>query len=300
MKNLVVLVSGASSGFGALTVRVLAEAGHVVYAGMRDTKGRNAKKLQDAEEFAHEKNVALRTVELDVVSDASVRAGVAQVLSEAGHIDVVVHNAGHMAYGPAEAFSVEQMAELYDINVLSTQRINKAVLPHMRTRKSGLLVWVSSSSARGGTPPFIAPYFAAKSAMDNLAVSYHGELTQWGIETTIVVPGAFSHGTNHFTNAGAPADHGVAQEYADGPYKGVAEKVTAGFMALEPPTSDVHEVARQIARVIALPRGQRPLRVHIDPAEDGSELVNAVADRMRLEVFRRAGVEYLLNLPQEQ
>ena len=77
-----------------------------------------------------------------------------------------------MVFGPAEAFTPEQFAELYDINVLSTQRVNRAALPHMRKQGKGLLVWVSSSSSAGGTPPYLAPYFAAKAAMDALAVQY--------------------------------------------------------------------------------------------------------------------------------
>lgn len=66
---------------------------------------------------------------------------------------MVVHNAGHMVTGPAEAFTPEQLADLYDTNVLGTQRINRAVLPYLRDRQEGLLVWVGSSSTRGGTRP---------------------------------------------------------------------------------------------------------------------------------------------------
>jgi NAD(P)-dependent dehydrogenase (short-subunit alcohol dehydrogenase family) len=76
----------------------------------------------------------------------------------------------------------------------------------------GLVVWVSSSSTRGGTPPYLAPYFAAKAAMDSLAVSYASELARWGIETSIIVPGAFTSGTNHFKNAGSPNDKARAAE----------------------------------------------------------------------------------------
>src|SRR5215212_12051310 len=115
-----------------------------------------------------------------------------------------------LVFGPAEAFTPEQYAELYDVNVLSTQRVNRAVLPHMRRQKQGLVVWVSSSSAAGGTPPYLAPYFAAKAAMDSLAVVYARELTRWGIETSIIVPGAFTSGTNHFAHAGKPADENRA------------------------------------------------------------------------------------------
>src|SRR6201999_244513 len=123
-----------------------------------------------------------------------------------GRIDVIVHNAGHMVFGPAEAFTPEQFAQLYDINVLSTQRVNRAVLPVMRKQRQGLLVWVSSSSSAGGSPPYLSPYFAAKAGMDALAVQYAREVTRWGIETSIIVPGAFTGGTNHFAHAGQPAD----------------------------------------------------------------------------------------------
>lgn len=112
-----------------------------------------------------------------------------RLLAEAGHLDIVIHNAGHMVFGPAEAFTPEQLAELYDVNVLSTQRINRAVLPILRKQGRGLVVWVGSSSTRGGTPPYLGPYFAAKAGMDAMAVSYAGELARWNIETTIVVPG---------------------------------------------------------------------------------------------------------------
>ncbi|HEY4368806.1 MAG TPA: SDR family NAD(P)-dependent oxidoreductase [Steroidobacteraceae bacterium] len=176
----VIVVTGASSGFGALTARALADSGHIVYAGIRETTGRNASQVAEAAEYAAGRGVDLRTVELDVANDASVEAGIAAIVAKTGRLDVVVHNAGHMSFGPAEAFTPEQFAQLYDVNVLSTQRVNRAALPQLRKQGRGLLVWVSSSSARGGTPPYLSPYFAAKAAMDSLAVSYAGELTRWG------------------------------------------------------------------------------------------------------------------------
>jgi NAD(P)-dependent dehydrogenase (short-subunit alcohol dehydrogenase family) len=185
----VILVTGASSGFGALTVRTLAAAKHVVYAGMRDINrgGRNERSAAEARAYADEHGVTLRPVEMDVSDQGSVDRAVAAVLAEAGRIDVLIHNAGHMVVGPTEAFTPEQVAEVYDTNVLSTQRINRAVLPHLRARGDGLVVWVGSSSSRGGTPPYLGPYFAAKAAEDALAVSYAAELTRFGIETTAAV-----------------------------------------------------------------------------------------------------------------
>ncbi|MGY1451183.1 SDR family oxidoreductase [Pseudomonas chlororaphis] len=290
----VILITGASSGFGALTARALADAGHIVYASMRETLGRNAPQVAEVRRYADEHRVDLRSVELDVASSASVEAGVARIVADCGRLDVIIHNAGHMAFGPAEAFTPEQFAQLYDINVLSTQRVNRAALPQLRKQGRGLVLWISSSSARGGTPPYLAPYFAAKAAMDSLAVSYAGELARWGVETSIIVPGAFTQGTNHFAHSGAPADQARAAEYNQGPYAGVPEQALNGLATLEPADADVAEVAKAIVEIVGLPFGSRPLRRHIDPSQDGAEIVNAMADRVRAEMFRRIGLEDLL------
>jgi NAD(P)-dependent dehydrogenase (short-subunit alcohol dehydrogenase family) len=294
MSKQVIVITGASSGFGALTARALAKAGHTVYASMRETAGRNAPQVAAVAAFSKENDVELKAVELDVASDASVNAGIAAVVHQEGRIDVIIHNAGHMAFGPAEAFTPEQFANLYDVNVLSTQRVNRAVLPYMRKQGRGLVVWVSSSSTRGGTPPYLSPYFAAKAAMDSLAVSYAAELTRWGIETAIIVPGAFTKGTNHFAHSGSPADERRAAEYNNGPYAGIPDQALKGLAALEPADADAASVAVAIVDVVSLPFGTRPFRTHIDPSEDGAEIVNGVADRVRAEMFRRIGLEDLL------
>jgi NAD(P)-dependent dehydrogenase (short-subunit alcohol dehydrogenase family) len=202
-----ILVTGASSGFGAITVRALADAGHTVYAGIREIDGHNQQAVADAAGYAKTRQVQLRTVELDVSDQPSVDMAIERILAETGQIDVVVHNAGHMVLGPLEAFTPEQLTELYDTNAVSTQRVNRAVLPHLRAQGDGLLVWVGSTSTRGGTPPYLAPYFAAKAAEDSLAVSYAAELARFGIDTTIIVPGSFTTGTNHFAHAGHPRRH---------------------------------------------------------------------------------------------
>jgi NAD(P)-dependent dehydrogenase (short-subunit alcohol dehydrogenase family) len=290
----IIVITGASSGFGALTARALAKAGHTVYAGMRDTTGRNARQVEEAKKFAKDNNVDLRTIELDVASQASVDAAIQKVVGENKRLDVVVHNAGHMVFGPAEAFTPEQLAELYDINVLSTQRVNRAALPKLRKQRNGLLVWVGSSSSAGGTPPYLAPYFAAKAAMDALAVVYARELTRWGIETSIIVPGAFTSGTNHFANAGSPADKERATEYEAGPYNGFADDIMKGFASIVPPDADVSAVAEAIVKVVDTPFGKRPFRVHVDPAQDGAEVVNMVLDRVRAEMLRRIGLADVL------
>jgi NAD(P)-dependent dehydrogenase (short-subunit alcohol dehydrogenase family) len=244
--------------------------------------------------FAKENRVDLRSVELDVADNASVEAGIAKIIGDEGRLDVIMHNAGHMSFGPAEAFTPEQFAQLYDINVLSTQRVNRAALPHMRKQGKGLVVWISSSSTRGGTPPYLSPYFAAKAAMDSLAVSYAAELSRWGIETSIIVPGAFTKGTNHFAHSGSPDDKARAAEYNEGPYKAVPEQALRGLAELEPADADAGAVAVAVVEIVGMPFGSRPFRRHIDPSQDGAEIVNGVADRVRAEMFRRIGLEDLL------
>jgi NAD(P)-dependent dehydrogenase (short-subunit alcohol dehydrogenase family) len=291
----VIVITGASSGFGRLSANALAKAGHTVYASMRDTTGRNAREVADVEQYARDNNVDLHAIELDVGSQASADAAIAQIVAEQGRLDVVMHNAGHMSFGPAEAFTPEQLAELYDVNVLSTQRVNRAALPQLRKQGRGLLVWVSSSSSAGGTPPYLAPYFAAKAGMDAMAVVYARELTRWGIETSIIVPGAFTGGTNHFAHSGKPADQARVAEYEAGPYAGFGEEIMKAFGAIVPPEADASLVADAIVKVVDTPFGQRPFRVHIDPTQDGADVAFAVIDRVRNEMLHRVGFSDLLH-----
>jgi NAD(P)-dependent dehydrogenase (short-subunit alcohol dehydrogenase family) len=290
----VIVITGASSGFGRLSANALANAGHTVYASMRDTTGRNAAQVADVEKYARDHGVDLRAIELDVGSQTSADAAIAKIIAEQGRIDVVMHNAGHMVFGPAEAFTPEQLAELYDINVLSTQRVNRAVLPQLRQQGRGLLLWISSSSSAGGTPPYLAPYFAAKAGMDAMAVVYARELSRWGIETSIIVPGAFTGGTNHFAHAGAPADKARVSAYEAGPYAGFGEQIQKAFAAIVPPEADASLVADAIVGIVDTPFGKRPFRVPIDPSEDGADVAFAVIDRVRNEMLHRVGFSDLL------
>ncbi|WP_305785847.1 SDR family oxidoreductase [Symbioplanes lichenis] len=288
-----ILVTGASSGFGRLTAIALARAGHTVVAGMRAIEGRNAEAAAALRALANDDGIDLDAAELDVQSQESTHVAVHNLLNRHGRLDVVVHNAGHMVLGPAEAFTPEQLAAVYDVNVLGAQRVNRAALPHLREQRSGLLVWVGSSSTRGGHPPFLAPYFAAKAGMDALAESYAAELIRFGIDTSIVVPGAFTSGTNHFAHAGTPDDKAVEGAY-DELYGELRAGIGDRLAALVPPGSEAQSVADEIVRVVGLPAGERPFRTHVDPSKDGSEVVSVVADRIRHEFYHRAGLADLL------
>ncbi|QOG07409.1 SDR family oxidoreductase [Aureimonas sp. OT7] len=294
--SLIALVTGASSGFGQMIARDLAEAGHTAYASMRGTTAKNADKVKDNASFAQSQGVDLRSIELDVQDEASIAAAVEAIIAEHGRLDILVQNAGHMVYGPLEAFTPDQLAQLYDVNVLGTQRVNRAVLPHMRQAGSGLLVWISSSSVAGGVPPLLGPYFAAKAGMDALAVCYARELAPLGIETSIVVPGAFTKGTNHFANAGHPADEAVAAGYTDAWADGFADRIQQALAATVPEDADPGAVGRAVVDIVATPAGKRPLRVHIDPASDGAAVTFAVMDRVREQFLHRLGFPELLHV----
>lgn len=291
--NSVIVITGASSGFGNLTARALARAGHTVYAGMRATADRNAPRVSELADLSTAEGIDIRGIEMDVQDQHSVDAAISQIMAEQGRLDVVVHNAGHMVLGPLEAFTPEQLAQQYDVNVLSTQRVNRAALPVLRKQGSGLLVWIGSSSTRGGHPPFLAPYFAAKAGMDALAESYAAELIKFGIDTVIVVPGAYTSGTNHFAHAGAPSDEDRSAEY-DAQYGELRANMAGALAGIFPEGHDASEVADEVVRVIDLPAGQRPFRVHADPIKDGSEVVSVVYDRVRAEFYRRIGIGELL------
>jgi NAD(P)-dependent dehydrogenase (short-subunit alcohol dehydrogenase family) len=144
----VILVTGSSSGFGALIVRTLARKGHHVFASMRAMSSRNAGAAAELSAWAQSEGVRLDVVEMDVTSETSVQTCVDDVLARAGRIDVVVNNAGASASGPIEAFSEVQVEALYSLNVFGPWRVNKAVLPSMRQQRSGLLLHISSTLGR--------------------------------------------------------------------------------------------------------------------------------------------------------
>lgn len=146
----IIVITGASSGFGNLTAKALGHAGHTVYAGTREAI-QNNKSADDLAGYAKTESVDLRPVELNVLSEQSLKSGIDRIIKEAGRIDVLIHNAGHMTFGPTEAFTPEQLMAEYDLNCVGTHRLNRIALPHMRKAGKGLIVWVGSSSTRGGT-----------------------------------------------------------------------------------------------------------------------------------------------------
>ena len=288
----VILVTGAGTGIGKLSALALAEAGHVVYASMRDVDGRNRGRADELRAISAQKGIALMPLELDVLSQDSADAAAATIVREQGGIEVVMQNAGHLVVGPSEAFTPEEMMKVFDTNLFGAQRVNRAVLPYMRRQESGLVLWISSTTTKGGFPPFMGPYGAAKAAMDSLAVTLAYELARFGVETSIVVPGAFTSGTDHFPSVGKPADSARAAAYAR--YDGVMDQIGEHLTALTPADADPKAVADEVVRIVGLAKGTRPMRSVIDFVGDGAAQVLEVSERVRIEFAKRIGMGDLL------
>ena len=290
----VVLITGAATGMGALASVSLAAAGHNVYASMRDPKGRNAKHAQDLLDRTADSPGTLSVVELDVLSEDSAVAAVETIVEESGRLDVVVHNAAHLMMGVTEAFSPEEVMRAFDVNAVGALRVNRAVLPLMRRQESGLLLWVGSGTTRA-IPPFLGPYTAAKAAFDAFAESTAWDVSIYGIETTILMPGVFTEGTAHFANAGFPADTERAAEYDDrvGPFLASSGEDTEKLFP-DGVSADPQIVADEIARIVDLPVGSRPRRAIADGSDYGAELLNGAAEELRLRLARRMGITGLL------
>jgi NAD(P)-dependent dehydrogenase (short-subunit alcohol dehydrogenase family) len=290
-----VLITGAATGIGNLTARALATAGHTVYASMRDPNGHNAGHASDLLDFGQRAKGDVRVVELDVRSQTSADKAVLTILDEAGELDTVVHNAGHLFVGYVEAFTAEDIASLFDVNALGIQRVNRAVLPHLRARRRGTLIYVGSTTTVV-VPPFLGPYVASKFAFDALAQVTAYEVGQFGIETTIVMPGPFTKGTEHFPNASHASDATVTRDYA--PLDAmVARNEEATSNLFRPDVdADPEAVADEITRVLALPAGTRPFRTVVDFTDAGVEEVNQAAWRAQENYLTRMGFGDLLRV----
>ncbi|MEP1327539.1 SDR family oxidoreductase [Pseudophaeobacter sp.] len=173
-----ILITGASSGIGRATARLFQAKGWNVIATMRNP--------DDAADLAVLDNVLVAA--LDVLDPATIASAVAAGLDRFEQIDVVLNNAGYGAYGPLEAFSMAQVKRQFDTNVIGLLAVTKAVLPHFRARKSGVIVNISSIGGQM-TFPLGTLYHGSKFAVEGLSEALHYELESFGVGVKIVEPG---------------------------------------------------------------------------------------------------------------
>ncbi len=255
-----IMVTGTSSGFGRLIVETLAKDGHTVFAGMRETSGRNAKAAQELKALGAKGHV--HVIDIDITSDQSVQKAIDTVARETGGaIDVLVNNAGRFSAGVQEAYTLDEIRSLFETNVFGPLRVNRAVLPHMRKRRSGLIVSTSSIVGRIALP-CLGVYSATKSALEALAEAQRDELKGLGIDVVVIEPGAFP--TQVSDNGLYPLDAERAGGY--GPVAQIPQKIgeSLGQLFSSPMSPKPQEVADAVKKLVDTPTGKRPARVVVD------------------------------------
>ena len=177
MEQKVILITGASSGIGFETAKLLAKQGHKVYGTSRDIS-----RVEKIKEFGA---VGL---ELDVSIDKSCEKCIDTIISKEGKIDVLINNAGYGSYGPIEMVSLEQAKNELEVNVYGVIRMTKLVIPYMREKRSGKIINISSAAGRATT--YLGGwYHASKYALEALSDSLRMELKEFGIKVAIIEPG---------------------------------------------------------------------------------------------------------------
>ena len=271
----VVIITGASTGFGRLMAEGLARRDYRVFATMRGVNGKNASAARELRTLAD-------VVELDVTDDASVERAVAEVMAAAGRIDILVNNAGRVVAGVSEAVTLAQAQALMDTNFYSVVRMNRAVLPHMRRQRSGLLLHISSGAGRIVLPS-MAYYCASKWAMEALAESYRYELAAQHIDSVIIEPGSYK--TAIAGNLETAADAARTSTY--GPVNGMADSI---MHTLDHIAGDPHEIVEAVIRIIELPFGQRDLRYRIGGGAQGVQQLNAMSAELQKQILISFGL----------
>ncbi|WP_328686090.1 oxidoreductase [Streptomyces sp. NBC_00343] len=200
MTNKVALVTGASSGIGESTAPRLTEAGFTVYGAARRV-----------DRMAGLAAAGVHTLALDITDDTSVKHAVDRIVAEQGRIDVLVNNAGYGSYGALEDVPLDEARAQIEANVFGLAHVTQLVLPHMRARRSGTIVTISSMGGRLATP-LGSWYHAGKFAVEGLSDVLRLELKRFGIDVVLIQPGSTR------TDWGAIAADRVRATSGHGPY----------------------------------------------------------------------------------
>ena len=280
------LVTGASSGFGNAGVLLYARLGARVFATMRNLPRPEGEELM---RIAREEKLDLQVLPLDVLSDEQVAATIAEAEKRNDRpLDVLVNNAGIYIGGPLEVHDMEATRLAFDTNVFGYQRTARAVLPGMRSRKSGLIFNVSSQQGRI-LRPGSGMYSATKFAVEAMGEQMAYEVAPHGIEVVIIEPGGFPTriGANRARYTAALLQR-AEEKHTSGYPQLVAqmrplanERATAAAAPAAAYGSatvpDPIDVPRAIAEIAAMPAGSRPLRRPVHPGPKPQEAINRVS-----------------------
>jgi NAD(P)-dependent dehydrogenase (short-subunit alcohol dehydrogenase family) len=284
LKN--VLITGAAGGFGTVIIEALLTEGFIITGAMRDANGRNKRTAESLEK----KGVFV--VEIDVTDDASVTAGVETAATQMGSIDILINNAGLGAGGIQEAFTADDWKKVFDVNVFGVQRMTRAVLPFMKQQQQGLLMLISSLSARLSVP-FQGPYSPSKWAAEALAESYRMEVSNLGIESCIIEPGAFP--TQFIGSLLQPSEKGRTSDY--GAIKDLPGALLASIESVfeANPEQSPDLVSKAVMNLINMPHGKRPMRTEVDKMFMGDLVapLNQQLAKANKELYKAFQMEHL-------
>jgi len=282
----VVLITGASGGFGRLIAEMLARKKFQVFATMRNVKGRNTAAAREIAELAKHESLPLQVVELDVTDDLSVESAVSKIVLQCGRIDVLVNNAGYGIMDLAESVTMAQAQRQFDTNFFGVLRMNRAVLPAMKRQRNGLLLHVSSGGGRLAIPG-MGLYCASKFAMEALAEVYRYELASLGIDSVILEPGAYATPIMGKLERGEDP----ARKSGYGEMAQVPENLKAKIGSSR---ADPQEIADAVLQIIETPAGQRQLRYRIGPGGPGVQRINALTDEVQAQLINAFGITDLV------
>jgi len=261
-----IFITGTSTGFGKLTAITLANAGHSVIAGMRNVAGNNSAVAQELNTVPN-----IEVMEIDITSDDSVKRAFEQVLSKYGKIDVLVNNAAVSGFGLLEGYSLDQVRNMFEVNVYGVLRTYQAVLPAMRKEKNGLIINLTSG-ASGHTLPFMVPYLASKFVVESITEGAQDELSAFGIENVSIQPGVYPTEMNNGSKAGVHADRPqVVAEYGDAATERFNALGTALFGKMKQFKMDPQTIADGVLELVNMPKGTRPLRLPLDAIAQGTD-----------------------------
>jgi NAD(P)-dependent dehydrogenase (short-subunit alcohol dehydrogenase family) len=292
----VVVITGTSSGFGRLMAEGFARQGARVFATMRDAGGRNAAAARELAALA-EDGLTLEVVEIDVLSDESVAAGISRVAAAAGRIDVLVSNAGIVVPGPVEVQTPAWFGANLETNLNGALRLYRAVLPQMRAQRAGTIIQMSSALGRA-IDPMLGGYCASKLAVEAAADALAYEAAASNIEVIVVQPaGAYptqlqANAVRHWERM--LGDLPDAERARTEPY---ARHIEAMLADLVPdPELDPKEVSDAVVALAATEFGARPSRLTVGPYRDGIDPVNAAHDQLQAEMISHNRIADLLTL----
>lgn len=284
-----ILITGASGGFGKLTVLTLLQKGHQVAASMRDINGKNK---YVADEL---RNAGAKVLEIDVTDDTSVTSGVETAIAYLNGLDVLINNAGLGVFGMQEFFTPTDFQKIFDINVFGVQRMNRAVVPYFRQKNDGLIIYTSSLLGRIALP-FYGAYQASKWALEALAENYRVELSGFGIENCIVEPGGYP--TTFSENVLRPSDKSREMSYGD--FAKVPEAVLHNFenVLKNNPQQDPQKVAEAFAELIEKPKGDKPFRTTVDfiGMADHIQKYNEHLEQIMTGLYTNFGIQGMLSV----